>query len=758
DLAATEAGKPGEATTLVYLGDGIASAGEQRAARLIEHIGAKFAGLNALTGYAVATGGSYESAFIDGLGRQLHGLGLHVDGLNGISGIVGQVTDATQGGLLTDLTVTLKGVTAANQYPEVLPNLRLGDQLILTGRYTGSGNATLVVAGKLNGKAWSKEFTTQFPEGEVAGTNKFVPRLWAKRHINALLNKMDLEEGDLAAMKAQIIDASKKYTLITPFTSFLVLESEDDFRRFQVEHNFNMSDFGDESKQSDEKEGQDAPDETNAMSNQAAAKALPSAPAANAPARDLAGKEAAADKPADGRLKNSKLAPAQKQAQAGEQSKMEKMDALASKDLERASEADDIGGDPSGSMNRLQEALSEPQSEELERAEKKVGNREANADFKGKSNAESLRKKPMESNKRAELRRGLDALDEDDGEVIESVKSLDAVEESDSRDRSRYDRQYQLGALQKEEEKAMVGSGKGGGGSYGYRAGGGRRMAVSRHGGSKATEQLFPDGAYAYMPHANERLKLIAEGDINAALDDSLIDQDLNPAHSFFTMDTTSAPATIGEYKVVASQLPQAIDDKSKAILAKVTGKLSELGCELSPIDIKTNKVGTATESLRIRTDAVEHRWLTGAKAVLVSDGAWTTLSAGEATALRRKAQPGDRFLVLKLAPAFVACTIDELAMAFDVAFVSEKDGIATLRFTERNTERAALLVTIDTAKGEVRSIAHLSGDTLQDTTEFGGYQEIVPGVSAPTTMTLKNGDGRVTSAVAFGGFSAKAK
>ncbi|HTL52166.1 MAG TPA: VIT domain-containing protein, partial [Planctomycetota bacterium] len=115
DLAATEAAKPGEATTLVYLGDGIASAGEQRTARLIEHIGAKFAGLNALTGYAVATGGSYESAFIDGLGRQLHGLGLHVDGLNGISGIVGQVTDATQGGLLTDLTVTLKGVTAANQ-------------------------------------------------------------------------------------------------------------------------------------------------------------------------------------------------------------------------------------------------------------------------------------------------------------------------------------------------------------------------------------------------------------------------------------------------------------------------------------------------------------------------------------------------------------------------------------------------------------------------------------------------------------------
>ena len=67
--------------------------------------------------------------------------------------------------------------------------------------------------------------------------NSFIPRLWARMHLDALL-----EQGASPAIQDEIIALSEEYHIITPYTSLLVLESDADRERFKVKRRFQMRD------------------------------------------------------------------------------------------------------------------------------------------------------------------------------------------------------------------------------------------------------------------------------------------------------------------------------------------------------------------------------------------------------------------------------------------------------------------------------------------------------------------------------------
>src|SRR5205823_1116668 len=67
--------------------------------------------------------------------------------------------------------------------------------------------------------------------------NSFIPRLWARMHLDRLL-----EQGTSEAIKDEIIALSEEYQIITPYTSLLVLETDADRERFKVKRRFQMRD------------------------------------------------------------------------------------------------------------------------------------------------------------------------------------------------------------------------------------------------------------------------------------------------------------------------------------------------------------------------------------------------------------------------------------------------------------------------------------------------------------------------------------
>ena len=98
--------------------------------------------------------------------------------------------------VLTDVQVEINGVKTADIYPRPsdLPDLFAGSQLLIAGRYTGSGPVTARLTGNVNGKPASYALSAALPA--VTDANDFLPRLWATRKIGYLLDAIRLRQTE----------------------------------------------------------------------------------------------------------------------------------------------------------------------------------------------------------------------------------------------------------------------------------------------------------------------------------------------------------------------------------------------------------------------------------------------------------------------------------------------------------------------------------------------------------------------------------
>jgi Ca-activated chloride channel family protein len=108
-------------------------------------------------------------------------------------------------------------------YPSPLPDLFLGEQLLLVGRYSGQGEGQLVLEGTVNGRPQKFTAQTRFPE--EASEHDFIPRLWATRRVGYLLDEIRLH-GDNAELRDEVIELARKFGIVTPYTAYLIVEDE----------------------------------------------------------------------------------------------------------------------------------------------------------------------------------------------------------------------------------------------------------------------------------------------------------------------------------------------------------------------------------------------------------------------------------------------------------------------------------------------------------------------------------------------------
>ena len=139
---------------------------------------------------------------------------------------------------LRDLKVEFRGLRTARVYPEELPNLPLGTQQIILGRYLPEGrdqSGEVIVTGVRGASRCGSPAACRSKTPKQG--NSFIPRLWARMHLDALL-----QQGASPAVRDEIIALSEEYHIITPYTSLLVLESDADRERFGVKTRFQMRD------------------------------------------------------------------------------------------------------------------------------------------------------------------------------------------------------------------------------------------------------------------------------------------------------------------------------------------------------------------------------------------------------------------------------------------------------------------------------------------------------------------------------------
>jgi len=126
--------------------------------------------------------------------------------------------------LLSDIELDFGDIRVEDTYPYPLPDLFVGTQLVLVGRYREGGDTTITLEGEVRDRLQSFEYD-DVPFRDRGG-DEFIPRLWATRKIGYLLSQIRLH-GESRELVDEIVDLSVRYGIISPYTSFLVDETED---------------------------------------------------------------------------------------------------------------------------------------------------------------------------------------------------------------------------------------------------------------------------------------------------------------------------------------------------------------------------------------------------------------------------------------------------------------------------------------------------------------------------------------------------
>jgi Ca-activated chloride channel homolog len=124
---------------------------------------------------------------------------------------------------LTDIKLTFSAGNIDMTYPDPLPDLFYGSEVIVAGRFKLEGNATAVITGKLGGRSVTYEYPVVFDRGTF--DDEFIPLLWANRRITFLIQQIRLH-GSNDELLSEVMELSKKYGILTEYTSFLVAGDE----------------------------------------------------------------------------------------------------------------------------------------------------------------------------------------------------------------------------------------------------------------------------------------------------------------------------------------------------------------------------------------------------------------------------------------------------------------------------------------------------------------------------------------------------
>jgi Ca-activated chloride channel family protein len=132
----------------------------------------------------------------------------------------------------TDLRIDVDGVTVYDVEPSVLPGLFHGSPIRIYGRYSGSGEGRIHFSGNIQGVAMTRSASLIFPENDP--TNPEIERMWAWKRVDQLL-KQAARTGSRDQVLDEIIRLGEKYSIVTEYTSFLVLENDAEYQRWRIE-------------------------------------------------------------------------------------------------------------------------------------------------------------------------------------------------------------------------------------------------------------------------------------------------------------------------------------------------------------------------------------------------------------------------------------------------------------------------------------------------------------------------------------------
>ncbi|MBX3218388.1 MAG: AgmX/PglI C-terminal domain-containing protein [Labilithrix sp.] len=220
--AADEA-KKAKASRVILVTDGVATAGETDGQKLkskVEQL--REAGVARMD--AVAMGGIRDDGFLRTVVRGvLDRDGVVLDAKLGADALARRLGEATSSG------VAVKVEGAKWSWPDKLDGLQAGDEVLVYAELDGADAGTRGVRIDVGGQEIRPDLRTL--------DRPLVERAWAQAKIQSLVES---PVASPAATKQEIIALSTRHRVLSPHTALLVLETDWDYRRFNIDRTANV--------------------------------------------------------------------------------------------------------------------------------------------------------------------------------------------------------------------------------------------------------------------------------------------------------------------------------------------------------------------------------------------------------------------------------------------------------------------------------------------------------------------------------------
>jgi hypothetical protein len=202
---------------VIYIGDGLATSGEIGGQRLQAALRRSLATSRARL-FTVAVGGEANHGFLDALAHAGGGRSLRVGTSEEAGSRALELVAALKTPTVTDFELDA-GAGLDEVFTSADGKVSWGGELMLLARSHHDLPSKVKVKGRLGGQAFEKSYSVSEEKESVAA---LVPRFWAAAYMNKILG----EVGGADEQRGTLVKLGLDYGLMTPFTSFLALESE----------------------------------------------------------------------------------------------------------------------------------------------------------------------------------------------------------------------------------------------------------------------------------------------------------------------------------------------------------------------------------------------------------------------------------------------------------------------------------------------------------------------------------------------------
>lgn len=212
---------------VVILSDGMTEQKEQR--ELLQLIGERPSGSRV---FCVGVGNDVNRPLLQQLAEDAGGLAAFLSEEDSFERQAQAFRRKLMRPAIRDLRLRLTGAGSYDIEPQALPDLFHGAPLRLYGRYKGGADVAVTIVGEVQGSPLEQTVAVSLPK--IDPNNPEIERMWAWHRVQRLMAEAR-RAGQTNKNKDEIVRLCEGYSIVSEYASFIVLENDAEYKRWQID-------------------------------------------------------------------------------------------------------------------------------------------------------------------------------------------------------------------------------------------------------------------------------------------------------------------------------------------------------------------------------------------------------------------------------------------------------------------------------------------------------------------------------------------